>query len=48
MPRIRKDIEVQEANQPIALDEFLGTVANETKSRVSHTSLYGLKAEHKG
>lgn len=48
MPRIRKDIEVQEANQAIDLQEFLGTVVNETKSRVQHTSLFGVESTHKG
>lgn len=45
MPRIRKDIEVQEKNDSISVDEFLGTVANEAKSRVTHTSMHG--HEHK-
>ena len=45
MPRIRKDIEVQEKNDAISVDEFLGTVANEAKSRVTHTSMHG--HEHK-
>jgi threonyl-tRNA synthetase len=44
-PRIRKDIEVQEADEPIGLPEFLKTVANEAKTRVSHTSLYGVKTK---
>lgn len=39
MPRIRKDMEVRAEHQPIGIDEFLKTVANETKSRVSKTSL---------
>jgi len=43
MPRIRKDIEVQEAMDPITAEEFLGTVANEAKARVSKTSLHGFK-----
>lgn len=41
MPRIRKDIEVDEKNEPIPVDDFLGTVANEAKSRVTHTSMHG-------
>jgi len=47
MPRIRKDIEVQQNPQPIAIDEFLGTVANEVKSRVTHTSMHGVSTAHK-
>lgn len=39
MPRIRKDIEVNPEHQPVTIDEFLKTVANEAKSRVSRTSL---------
>jgi len=38
-PRIRKDMEVHSEHTPIGIDEFLKTVANETKSRVSKTSL---------
>ena len=41
MPRIRKDMEVDEKNEPIPVDDFLGTVANEAKSRVTHTSMHG-------
>jgi threonyl-tRNA synthetase len=41
MPRIRKDIEVDEKQEPIPVDDFLGTVANEAKSRVTHTSMHG-------
>ena len=41
MPRIRKDIEVDEAQDPIPLANFLKTVANESKSRVSKTSVHG-------
>lgn len=47
MPRIRKDIEVQQNPEPIAVDEFLGTVANEAKSRVTHTSMHGVDTAHK-
>lgn len=39
MPRIRKDMEVSTEHAPIGIDEFLKTVANESKSRVSKTSL---------
>ena len=45
VPRIRKDIEVQAANQSVGIDEFLKTVDHEAKGRVSKTSLYGLKTE---
>jgi threonyl-tRNA synthetase len=38
-PRIRKDLEVNSSQQTYTVDEFLKTVANETKSRVSKTSL---------
>ena len=37
--RIRKDIEVQTEHQAVSIEEFLGTVANEAKSRVTKTSL---------
>lgn len=39
VPRIRKDLIVQEASKAYTVDEFLKTVANEAKSRVSKTSL---------
>ncbi|HSX35038.1 MAG TPA: threonine--tRNA ligase [Candidatus Saccharimonadales bacterium] len=39
VPRIRKDIEVNENHDSHTFDEFLKTVANEAKSRVSKTSL---------
>jgi threonyl-tRNA synthetase len=39
MPRVRKDMEVQESHAAIGLEEFLKTVANEVHSRVSKTSL---------
>ncbi len=45
LPRIRKDIEVQENAKPIDAEGFLKTVANEAKSRVQKTSLMG--SEHK-
>ncbi len=38
-PRIRKDIAVSEQTASRTIDEFLKTVAHETKSRVSKTSL---------
>lgn len=38
-PRIRGDIKVSEADNAYAVSEFLKTVANEAKSRVSKTSL---------
>ena len=37
--RIRKDMSVQSSAETVALDEFLKTVQNEAKSRVSKTSL---------
>jgi threonyl-tRNA synthetase len=39
VPRIRKDMEVSTEHEPRSVDEFLQTVANEAKSRVSKTSL---------
>ncbi|HEY1064316.1 MAG TPA: threonine--tRNA ligase [Candidatus Saccharimonadales bacterium] len=39
IPRIRKDLAVQDETAPRTLDEFLQTVAHEAKSRVSKTSL---------
>jgi len=39
MPRVRGDMEVQAEHKPLTLDEFLKTVANEAKSRVSKTSM---------
>ncbi|GAC1570745.1 MAG: threonine--tRNA ligase [Candidatus Saccharimonadales bacterium] len=38
LPRIRKDIVVQENSKHIGIDELLGTLMNETKSRVTRTS----------
>jgi threonyl-tRNA synthetase len=38
-PRIRKDIAVQEPKDTISVDNFLKTIANESKSRVTRTSL---------
>ncbi|HSW37322.1 MAG TPA: threonine--tRNA ligase [Candidatus Saccharimonadales bacterium] len=42
VPRIRKDMEVQTDQQPIGIPEFLKTVANEAKGRVTKTSMQGL------
>jgi len=39
MPRIRNDIAVEAEHQPLPLDDFLQTVANEAKSRVSRSSI---------
>jgi threonyl-tRNA synthetase len=39
VPRIRKDMAVAETTAARSIDEFLGTVANEAKSRVIKTSL---------
>jgi len=39
MPRIRKDLVVSDEAKSYTIDEFLKTVANEAKSRVSKTSL---------
>lgn len=39
VPRIRKDMEVNTEHEPRTVDEFLKTVANESKSRVNKTSL---------
>ncbi|HVV66669.1 MAG TPA: threonine--tRNA ligase [Candidatus Saccharimonadales bacterium] len=41
VPRVRKDMAVQDGEDPIGLEEFLKTVANEAKSRVHKTSLNG-------
>ena len=41
-------MEVQQSDETIGLSEFLKTVAHEAKGRVSRTSLYGVKADHKG
>lgn len=43
MPRVRADIAVQSKDEPIELDFFLATVANENKSRVHKTSLFSKK-----
>jgi threonyl-tRNA synthetase len=41
VPRIRKDIAVHEGEQPVGIEQFLQTVANEAKSRAHKTSLQG-------
>ena len=41
VPRIRKDMAVQDESQAIAVEQFLKTVANEAKTRVHKTSLHG-------
>lgn len=38
-PRVRSDIEVDSQHQNLSVDQFLTTVANETKARVHKTSL---------
>lgn len=38
-PRIRKDLAAHDEQHEYSVDEFLGTLANEAKSRVSKTSL---------
>ncbi len=45
IPRIRKDIVVQEKDEPVDTEIFLKTVANEAKARTNKTSLYGMKAQ---
>ncbi len=47
IPRIRKDIEVQEHNESIGVEEFLKTVAHEAKARVTRTSMHGHEASLK-
>ena len=39
IPRVRKDMEVETPHAPHTIDEFLKTVANEAKARVTKTSL---------
>jgi threonyl-tRNA synthetase len=39
LPRVRKDLEVSQKHDPRTIDEFLRTIANETKSRKNKTSL---------
>lgn len=38
-PRVRKDLEVQTPHEGMSVDEFLNTVAHESKSRTGKTSL---------
>ncbi|HSX23642.1 MAG TPA: threonine--tRNA ligase [Candidatus Saccharimonadales bacterium] len=42
VPRIRKDMEVQTEQRPVAVEQFLKTVAHEAKGRVHKTSLQGV------
>lgn len=44
-PRVRKDMVVQEKEESVDIEAFLGTVAHEAKSRTNKTSLYGMKAK---
>jgi threonyl-tRNA synthetase len=39
-PRIRRDMIVQEGDVTVSIDDFLSTIANESKSRVLKTSLF--------
>jgi threonyl-tRNA synthetase len=39
LPRIRKDMEVQPLTEPLSIEDFLKTVANEAKTRVLKSSL---------
>lgn len=39
VPRVRKDIVVNDEQRPYTIDEFLKTIAHDAKSRVSRTSL---------
>jgi threonyl-tRNA synthetase len=39
VPRVRSDMKVEAERSPYSIDEFLRTVANEAKSRVTKTSL---------
>lgn len=39
VPRVRKDLEVSDQHKPMTVDEFLKTVAHESKSRVNKSSL---------
>ena len=38
-PRMRSDLIVKERDEPLGVDQFLKTVANEAKSRSNHTTL---------
>ncbi len=46
MPRIRSDMGAQESQEPIRLDEFLGTVVDEAETRSNHTSIHAAKTSH--
>ncbi len=39
VPRVRRDMVVNDGNRSYSIDEFLGTVSNEAKSRVKRTSM---------
>lgn len=39
VPRVRKDLEVQAEHHPVGSQQFLQTVVNETKSRITKSSL---------
>jgi threonyl-tRNA synthetase len=39
VPRVRTDLEITESHKPMSVENFLKTVAHESKSRVSRTSL---------
>lgn len=41
VPRVRKDMAVQDTGQPVSVEEFLKTVEHEAKGRVHKTSLHG-------
>lgn len=43
VPRVRSDIEVDETEEPIKIENFLKTVANESKGHVAKTSMHGHK-----
>ncbi len=46
-PRVRKDITVQSDDETIEVSNFLKTVANEVKSRVTHTSVHAYDKHEK-
>ncbi len=41
VPRIRQDMAVQDNGKPVGVEQFLKTVAHESKTRVHKTSLHG-------
>ncbi len=47
VPRVRKDIEVDESEEPINIDNFFKTVVNESKGHVAKTSMHGHKTGDK-